>query len=80
MATTTGNTDSNLSGKPSDNIDKQKGPATGSNAESAGSTLNAGKIPVDDTNNPANQGSTKQGESSGDSSNPQKQGSSGGAK
>lgn len=39
MSAATSHTDSNLSGKPSDDIDKQKGPATGSNAESADSTL-----------------------------------------
>jgi hypothetical protein len=32
-------TDSALSGQASDNIDKQKGPATGSNVESPGGTL-----------------------------------------
>jgi len=38
-AATASTTDSNLSGQPSDNIDQQKGPSQGSNAESPGSTL-----------------------------------------
>lgn len=35
--------------KPSDDIDKQKGPSIGSNAESAGSPLNPGKKPTETT-------------------------------
>jgi hypothetical protein len=50
MSTVAAKTDSNLSGQPSDDIDKQPGPSFGSNAESPGSSLNAG------VNNPANQG------------------------
>ncbi|UJR35053.1 hypothetical protein I4U23_027829 [Adineta vaga] len=39
MSATAGNIDSGLSGKPSDDIDKQTGPSVGSNAESPGGTL-----------------------------------------
>lgn len=41
MSATQANIDSGLSGKPSDDIDKQKGPATGSNVESPGGTFGA---------------------------------------
>ena len=58
MSTAASNTDSNLSGKPSDDIDKQKGPSTGSNAESAGSTLNAGKTQAGAGQGQSGQGST----------------------
>lgn len=39
MSTAVGSTDSNLSGKPSDDIDKQKGPSSGGNVESVDNTL-----------------------------------------
>jgi hypothetical protein len=65
MSATVSTTDSNLSGKPSDDIDKQTGPADGNNAESAGSSLNAGTKPVASGNNPTNPGSHAQTGSSG---------------
>lgn len=58
MSATASHTDSNLSGQPSDDIDKQKGPATGSNAESAGNPLNAGKKPAETGQQQPGQGST----------------------
>ena len=42
MSTMAANVDSSLSGNPSDDIDKQKGPSIGSNAESPGGTLGVG--------------------------------------
>ena len=57
MSATQANIDSGLSGKPSDDIDKQKGPASGSNVESPGNPLNAGHKPVQtDAHNTSNQG------------------------
>ena len=54
-------TDSGLSGQPSSNIDKQTGPATGSNAESPGGTLGTATTAVKaDNNNPSNQGQSGQ--------------------
>lgn len=75
--TTAANTDSGLSGKPSDDIDKQKGPSTGSNAESPGGTLGTATKPVEGGNNQSNQGSTGQGGSSGSNNNAQQQNTSG---
>jgi hypothetical protein len=46
MSATQANIDSGLSGKPSDDIDKQTGPTTGSNVESPGSTLGTATKPV----------------------------------
>jgi hypothetical protein len=56
MSATAATTDSNLSGNPSDDIDNQPGPSFGSNAESAGSSLNTITKPAAGGNNPANQG------------------------
>jgi len=75
MSTTPGNTDSGLSGAPSADIDKQKGPATGSNVESPGGTLGTATQPASG-NNPADQkapsgtntGSNAQQQSSGGTS------------
>ena len=58
MSATASHTDSNLSGKPSDDIDKQKGPSTGSNVESPGNPLNAGKATAGAGQGQAGQGST----------------------
>lgn len=71
MSATAGNVDSGLSGKPSDNIDHQKGPATGSIAESPGGTLGTDTKPVAAGCNPPNQGSTDQSGSSGTDNNAQ---------
>ncbi|CAF0844414.1 unnamed protein product [Adineta steineri] len=43
MSATAGNTDSGLSGQPSDDIDKQKGPSTGSNVESVSTSQPTGQ-------------------------------------
>ena len=67
MSTSASHTDSNLSGKPSDDIDKQKGPSIGSNAESAGSSLNAGKKPAETEQQQPGQGSTGKPNQSGQS-------------
>jgi hypothetical protein len=57
MSATQANIDSGLSGNPSDDIDKQRGPASGSNAESPGNPLNAGTKPIKtDGSNSSNQG------------------------
>ncbi len=69
MSTTAATTDSNLSGQPSDNIDQQKGPSIGSNAESSGSTLGTGTQRAPGGNNPSNQGSTGQSSQSGNNTN-----------
>jgi hypothetical protein len=70
-ATTAATTDSNLSGQPSDNIDQQKGPSIGSNAESPGGTFGAAAATgrVQGGNNSSNQGSTGQGSWSGNNNN-----------
>jgi hypothetical protein len=47
----------NLSGNPSDDIDKQKGPSEGSNAESSGGAVGTPTTAVEGGNNPPNQGS-----------------------
>lgn len=39
MSTTAAKTDSGLSGQPSDDIDKQRGPSEGSDTESPGGTF-----------------------------------------
>ena len=65
MSATASTADSNLSGKPSDDIDKQKGPATGSNVESADSTLPGA---AKSTESGQNQESIHQSGSSGSSS------------
>jgi len=57
MSTTASTTDSGLSGKPSDDIDRQTGPATGSNAESPGGTLGTATTAVKSDNTSSNQGS-----------------------
>jgi hypothetical protein len=64
MSTTASTTDSGLSGQPSDDIDRQTGPATGSNAESPGSTLNTATTPVKSDNTSSKQGSNDQSGSS----------------
>ncbi|CAF0921142.1 unnamed protein product [Rotaria sordida] len=55
MSATAGNTDSGLSGQPSGDIDKQKGPSTGSNAESAGGTLGTATTSVKGESSSSNQ-------------------------
>lgn len=47
MSTAAGSTDSNLSGKPNDDIDKQKGPSSSGNVESADSTLPGATKPAE---------------------------------
>jgi hypothetical protein len=69
MSATAATVDSGLSGNPSDNIDKQKGPAQGSNVESPGSTLGSATKPVEGGNNPPNQGSAGQSGSTGSTGN-----------
>ncbi|CAF0766657.1 unnamed protein product [Rotaria sp. Silwood1] len=60
MSTNASNIDSGLSGQPSDDIDKQRGPSSGSNAESPGSTLGTATTSVKDGNAASNQGSSGQ--------------------
>ncbi|CAF2394259.1 unnamed protein product [Rotaria sp. Silwood2] len=60
MSTIASNTDSGLSGQPSDDIDNPKGPSNGSNAESPGGTLGTVTTSVKDTNVSSNQESTGQ--------------------
>ena len=65
---TAANTDSGLSGKPSDDIDKQKGPATGSNVESPGGTLAAVASQPQSGSGSTGQSNAGQGQKSGPSS------------
>jgi hypothetical protein len=80
MSTVAANIDSGLSGQPSDDIDKQKGPSIGSNAESPGSALGTVTEPIKGGQNPSNQGSTGQSGSSRMNNNANQQNTSGGSK
>ena len=64
MSATADSTDSNLSGKPSDDIDKQKGPLSGGNVESADSTLPGATKSAENGQNQASPGSNRQDGSS----------------
>ncbi len=71
MSTTASTTDSGSSGQPSDDIDRQTGPAIGSNAESPGSTLGSATTAVKSDNTSSNQGSGGQSGSSENKNQPQ---------
>ena len=53
MSATAAKTDSGLSGQPSDDIDKQKGPSEGSNTESPGGTFGTATTAVDNNQHKA---------------------------
>lgn len=67
MSAAASTTDSNLSGQQSDNIDAQKGPSQGSNAESPGGTLGTATKPVQ-SGSSQNSGGNEQQQNAGSAS------------
>lgn len=59
-APTAAHTDSGLSGQPSDNIDQQRGPSSGSNVESPGGTFAAMGVQSQSGSDSSKQGSSGQ--------------------